>query len=82
MNYATLMGANPTKYHSVVNQLGQTIDLYEHPILGDSAKVIAVYHEEKYAAYIDFYDTDDFYEDSDYNPCYINGKFQCAFELI
>ena len=81
LNYSRLMALNPTKYHSIVNQLGQNIDLYEHPLQGDEHPVIAVLHSEKVAFVTDFYDTEDFFENSDYNPIYIHGEMVSAYEV-
>jgi len=81
INYKSLMALNPTKYGSRVNQLGQTIDLYEHPIRGDEYAVIAVLHEEKVAYNTGHYDCEDFYEDSEYMPVYMHGTMDCAFNF-
>ncbi len=81
LNYSKLMAAKPTVYETIVNQLGQTIELCEHPTEGDLYPVIAVYHKEKAAANTDFFDTEDFHEGSDYNPCFKDGEIKCFFEL-
>jgi len=81
LNYQRLMTLKPTLYDTIVNQLGQRIDLYEHPTKGDSYPVIAVYDEEKLAVCTDFWDTEDFYEGSDYNLCYMHGELKSAWEL-
>jgi len=81
LNYNKLMASNPTKHESVTNQIGQIIDLYEHPTMGDTYPVIAVIHDEEVAYCTDFYDCGDFYEGSDYMPVYINGKMGCAFDF-
>ena len=80
-NYKKLIENNPTIYKTIINQLGQSIYLVEHPFKGDEVPVIAVYHKEKIAAYTDFFDTEDFYIDSEYNPIYIEGKIICFYEI-
>jgi hypothetical protein len=80
LNYTRLMALNPTKYGDVVNQLGQTVEFYEHPTRGDEHPVIAVIHELSVAYVTDFYDTEDFYEGSEYNPVYAHGEMLCAWE--
>lgn len=81
MNYEKLMAKNPTLLHTQINQLGQEIQYYEHPIYGEDYHVIAVSHEHQKAVLTDFYDTGDFYEDSEYNYTYKDGEFDCAFEF-
>lgn len=81
LNYKALTACNPTVFDTIVNQEGQTIELVEHPSLGDTYPIIAVCHELEVAACTDFWDTDDFYTDSDYNPVYMYGQFQCSFEV-
>lgn len=80
LNYQRLMALKPTIYETITNQLGQKIDLVEHPTLGDQSQVIAIYHEQKVARYTGFYDTEDFYEDSEYNPLYLHGELLHAYE--
>lgn len=81
LNYTKLMANNPTKLGEVVNQIGQLVEFYEHPIQGDESPVIAVVNAENSAAITDFYDLSDFYDGSDYNPVCINGKIYCTFEF-
>ena len=81
VSYNKLVNLKPTIYDTIINQLGQEIVLVEHPTKGDEAEVIAIFHKEKVAAYTGFFDTEDFFTDSDYNPCVENGKFVCHFEL-
>lgn len=82
MNYEKLMQANPTSLeHKVYNSEGQEIEFYEQPTKGDLSPVIAVCHELKFAAETDFWDTEDFYEGSEYNPVfYENGAMVCEFD--
>lgn len=80
MNYDKLFKYNPTELDSVVNQKGQKITFYENPFNPDYP-VIAVYKDKAHET--DFFDTGDFFEDSDYNPIYIeeSDEFVCAFNL-
>lgn len=74
MNYEKLMSWNPTKYGSMVNSLGQTIDFYEHPTKGDEHPVIAVCHDLKLAQSTDFYELDDMTADhKEYEPSFQEG---------
>ena len=80
ISYSRLMKKNPTKYGEIINQLKQKVTLYEHPTMGDLSPVIAVIKES--AVSTDFFDTEDFYENSDYNPILLeDGNIVCAFEL-
>lgn len=81
LNYEKLIDLKPTVYNTIINQLGQEIELVEHPIQGDEYPVIAIYHKEKLAVCTDFYDTMDFYKGSDYNPVYMHGELKCAWEF-
>ena len=81
INYTKLMALNPTKYGARINQLGQTVDFYEHPTQGDGRPVIAIIHSEQVAYCTDFYDLEDFYEDSEYMPVYMHGTMDCAFHF-
>ena len=81
LKYDKLMALNPTKYGTKVNQLGQIVDFYEHPLQGDEYPVIAVIEAEKVAYCTDFYDLEDFYDDSEYMPVYMHGTMDCAFNF-
>lgn len=81
MNYGILMAQNPTLLHTQINQSGQEIQYYEHPYYGEDYPVIAVSHEHQKAVLTNFYDTYDFYEDSEYNYAYKDGVFDCEFEF-
>ncbi len=81
LNYAKLMAKNPSVEGSpIVNQLGQNVEFYENP---DSPErpVIAAFHGLSMAFETDFFDSSDFYTDSDYNPVVINSVCKCAFEI-
>lgn len=83
LNYKKLMAAKPTKLDEVINQKGQNVTFYEHPVHGDQAEVIAVFHKVKAAFNTEFWDTDDFFKDSDYNPILQDdGTCLCAWEVF
>ena len=79
--YHRLMEHKPTVLKTITNQLGQEIELVEHPNMGELTSVIAVSHTKKEAGYTEFFDTDDFYPDSEYNPVFLNGELVCFFEV-
>jgi hypothetical protein len=74
LNFDKLMNLKPTMYGTVTNQDGQEVEFYEHPIKGDEYPVIAVFKDKKIAVCTDFYDTEDFFNGSDYNPVIRNNK--------
>ena len=70
------MEHKPTVYHTMINSLGQSIDLIENPIYGDEAEVIAVCHDLHLAQYTTFFDLDDMLADHrEYEPKFIDNKF-------
>lgn len=74
-NYEKLMAQQPTVYGTIINSLGQKIDLVEHPTKGDESFVICVSHELKLAEDSTFFDTDDMMaEHGEYEPAFENGK--------
>jgi len=79
IHYGNLMADKPLLLDSIINQFGQKVDFYEDQESGDFAPVIAVINE--IAVITDFFDTDDFYQDSEYNPVLIDGKIQCYFNI-
>ena len=81
MNYEKLMAQNPFKLGVVMNEKGQRIDFYEHPIWGDEAPIICVSHDLKLAANSTFFDTEDMTSEyDDYRPWFdIDGKLQIGF---
>lgn len=81
LNFDKLMEHKPFLLDKIVNQQGQTVEFYEHPTKGDSSTVLAVFPEFKAAFDTDFFDTGDFYEDSEYNPIYQDGKANYQYEL-
>lgn len=81
LNYQKLMKHNPTEYDRVVNHLGQEIVFYEHPSLGDEYPVIAVFHDKELAFCTDFYDTEDFYQGSEYMPVVVENEMFSFYEI-
>jgi hypothetical protein len=75
LNYEKLMSHNPTSYGKMTNSIGQEIEFYEHPLLGDETEVICVCHALKKAAYSTFWETCDMEaEHGEYEPSFIDGK--------
>lgn len=79
MNTAKILALNPTLLKEVTNQLGQVVKFYEHPTQGDLAPVLALIEGEVVCT--DFFDTDDFYENSEYLPVMQHGEIECAFNF-
>ena len=81
LSYKKLMENEPTIYTTLVNSLGQKIDLVEHPFRGDESAVIAVCHELQIASHTDFYDLEDMLsEHREYEHLFINGTLQHGLE--
>lgn len=77
LNYQKLMDKNPTSYGKMINDQGQEIEFFEHPIYGDEAEVIVVCHELKLASYSGFLETDDMTADhKEYQPSFVDGQLQ------
>jgi len=75
MNYQKLISQAPTVYDSFVNRRGQTIELVEHPELGEEYPVICVCHELQLAAASEFWDTEDMLADhGEYEPSFVSGE--------
>ena len=75
MNYNKLIKANPTVFDTLVNSLGQTIKLVEHPTKGDEAEVICMCDDLKLAAYSGFFETADMMADhKEYEPSFRGGQ--------
>ena len=76
LNYTKLMALEPHKYGQMINDAGQLIEFYEHPLRGDEHPVIAVCHDMKLAATTDFYELDDMIaEHGEYQPWFNDGQF-------
>jgi hypothetical protein len=67
INYNKLMSHNPTSYGVMMNDKGQQIEFFEHPILGDESDIICACHELQLADYTGFYETDDMMAESKVN---------------
>lgn len=87
------MSHEPTKLGSITNQLGQLVEFYEHPTMGDTAPVYAKINDV--LANTGAYDLGDFFMqeempaldgtvmvvDSEYNPILTDdGEVMCYFE--
>lgn len=75
------MAQNPTVYTTIVNRLNQSLDLVEHPTLGDEAVVIIVSHELKLAFHSDFFETGDMELGEDYEPLIIDGQLFYNYQI-
>jgi len=76
-NYAKLMTMRPTSYGTMTNSIGQEIEFFEHPELGDLSMVICVNHKERLAVDSDFYETGDMdVQGGDYEPIFAEGEFK------
>jgi len=77
LNYQKLMDRNPTSYGKMINDQGQEIEFFEHPIFGDESEVIVACHELKLASYSTFFETDDMTaEHGEYQPSFVDGQLQ------
>jgi hypothetical protein len=81
LNYTKLMALKPTVLTKFTNREGQEIELVEHPTQGDLSPVIIVYHDEKIAVISDFFDTNDLLGGADYEPIYMYGEMNLAYEI-
>jgi len=80
ISYEKLMNNKPTKIDELTNQKGQLVEFYEDPIEGDNGVVIGVI--DKVSFYTHFFDTEDFYQDSDYNPIMMPDRtIQSAYDV-
>ena len=82
LNFTRLIELSPVVYDTIINKMGQIIELCEHPISGDEAPVIAVCKELKLAEYTSFFDTEDLTQGSDYTPYFIDGNLKNEFEIF
>jgi hypothetical protein len=72
------MAHNPTVLDTRVNSNRQVCTFLEHPTLGEDAAVYVMIGE--ILADTEFFDLEDFYYGSDYEPTLIDGKIICKFE--
>ena len=77
LDYWAVTAQNPTLYKTMTNQIGQEVKFYEHPTLGDVSCVLACI--EQTIVETEFFDTEDFYENSDYLPILHEGEIYCHF---
>jgi len=78
--FDNFFGEQPFKLDSVVNQHNQVVDFYEHPTRGDTSTVLAVIDGKVFET--DFWGTEDFFIESDYNPILIGEECVCFFETV
>jgi hypothetical protein len=82
LNFTKLQSLSPTILSQFKNKRGQEIQLIEHPIYGEEHPVIIMFLDYKVAFNSEFWDTEDIYKTSDYEPFLKkdkNGEFQCLF---
>lgn len=77
-NYLTERDA--TELKTIHNQAGQKLLFVEHPEHGDEHPVAVMFPSAEVAFDTTFYDTGDFYLNSEYLPILDNGKLYYAFE--
>lgn len=75
---AKFMAHNPTVLDTKLSSHKQVCTFYEHPTRGDEAPVYVMIGEV--LADTEFFDLDDFYTGSDYEPVLIDGQIICNFE--
>ena len=75
---AKLLSKNPELLHTFINSRGQKVDIYEHPVFGDAAPTYAVIGDQMMCT--DFWDTEDMYAGSDYEPILTEIGIRFAFE--
>ena len=73
------MSYNPTLLDEGTNSLGQTWKVYEHPLRGDGDYVFVMI--DNVLANSEFFDTEDFYHGSDYEPTLVDNEIKCKFEV-
>jgi hypothetical protein len=82
---------NPTRLGGMTNAIGQKVEFFEHPILGEEASIIAVFDNE-IAFSTGFYDLVDmtpraieirgeFIRLDDYEPFVVDGQLKFGFEM-
>ena len=69
---------NPIEVHTIINQINQLVVFYMNP-KNEDLPIIAVIGE--YVKSTGFFDTDDFFDNSDYNPILIDGVIKLHYEI-
>lgn len=92
INFEQVMSRNPLVLRTIRNFMGQRILLVENPVHGDEYPVIAVCPDYLVCTEEDcvwgvaqnttFFDTDDMYRGSDYEPLFVNGELKYRFEVL
>ncbi len=81
--YNWLEAKEPTEYDRFTNSLGQVVVLAEHPTMGDTGVVVAIFPEWARAFDTDFFDTEDLTEvGGDYEPLLVNGELWSGYEMM
>lgn len=73
------MAMDPTLIDQGTNSLGQIWQAYEHPTKGDETFVYVMIGDV--LASSEFFDTEDFYHGSDYEPTLVDNEIKCKFEV-
>ena len=68
----------PIRVHSIINQMNQLVVFYLNP-KNESLPIIALIGEYIYNT--GFFDTEDFFDNSDYNPILIGKKIKLFYEV-
>lgn len=92
IKFKRVMARNPRVLKTIHNFIGQRILLVENPVHGDEAPVIAVCpdHQMKtdegyvygVAASTTFFDCNDMYRGSDYEPLFVEGNLVMRYEFL
>ena len=81
--YEKIIKHNAFVFDHIVNDKGQHITFYEHPIYGDSSPIIVAFPEYKLAFDSDFYDLEDMThgKHNEYKPYLVDGDLVFGYEL-
>ena len=80
--YKKLIEYKAEKLGETVNQMGQEVHFYEHPMHGDEYPIIVIFPEYEVAFDSDFYDTEDMTaEHGEYTPYFVGGGVTLGFQL-
>ena len=82
IEYKELIEYKADKLGETVNQMGQEVHFYEHPLHGDEYPVIVIFPEYEVAFNSDFFDIDDMIaEHGEYTPYFVGGELTLGFQL-